>query len=46
MRAVVFDYGAGNLHSLIKAIALKPGVVVEVETSVSVALLALLWIPQ
>ena len=31
MRVTIFDYGAGNLHSLAKAIA-KPGVTVDLET--------------
>jgi glutamine amidotransferase len=32
VRVTVFDYGAGNLHSLVKAVALAPGVDVRVET--------------
>ena len=32
MRVTVYDYGAGNLHSLVKAVALAPGVEVRVET--------------
>lgn len=32
MKVIVFDYGAGNLHSLIKALARKAGVDVLVET--------------
>lgn len=32
MRVTVFDYGAGNLHSLVKAIELAPEVQVRVET--------------
>ncbi|MET0403364.1 MAG: imidazole glycerol phosphate synthase subunit HisH [Cystobacter sp.] len=31
MRVTLFDYGAGNLHSLAKALALAPGVSVHVE---------------
>ncbi|MFY0575525.1 imidazole glycerol phosphate synthase subunit HisH [Cystobacter fuscus] len=31
MRVTLFDYGAGNLHSLAKALALAPGVNVHVE---------------
>ena len=31
MKLCIFDYGAGNLHSLIKTLE-RPGVVVEVET--------------
>lgn len=31
MRVTLFDYGAGNLHSLAKALALAPGVKVHVE---------------
>jgi glutamine amidotransferase len=37
MNVIVFDYGAGNLHSLIKALARKPGVVVRVETDAAAA---------
>lgn len=32
MRIAVFDYGAGNLHSLVKALASRSGVSVEVVT--------------
>jgi glutamine amidotransferase len=32
VRVAIFDYGAGNLHSLAKAVALAPGVEVRVET--------------
>ena len=35
MRVTVFDYGAGNLHSLVKAVALAPGVEVRVEAEPS-----------
>ncbi|MCP3059865.1 imidazole glycerol phosphate synthase subunit HisH [Myxococcus sp. K38C18041901] len=31
MRVTLFDYGAGNLHSLSKALAMEPGVEVHVE---------------
>ncbi|ATB32698.1 imidazole glycerol phosphate synthase subunit HisH [Melittangium boletus] len=31
MRVTLFDYGAGNIHSLAKALALAPGVEVRVE---------------
>ncbi|WNG37629.1 imidazole glycerol phosphate synthase subunit HisH [Archangium minus] len=31
MRVTLFDYGAGNLHSLAKAIAMAPGVEVRVQ---------------
>jgi imidazole glycerol-phosphate synthase subunit HisH len=31
VRVTLFDYGAGNLHSLAKALALAPGVAVHVE---------------
>ncbi len=37
MRATVFDYGAGNLHSLTKAVA-QPGLEVRVEADPLVAL--------
>jgi len=37
LQVTVFDYGAGNLHSLIKALA-SPGVVVRVETDAAVAI--------
>ena len=37
MNVIVFDYGAGNLHSLIKALALAPGVTVRVETDPATA---------
>lgn len=36
MRVTVFDYGAGNLHSLVKALA-APGVEVRVETDPAAA---------
>lgn len=32
MIVCVFDYGAGNLHSLVKAIDRVAGVTVEIET--------------
>ncbi|HUF29133.1 MAG TPA: imidazole glycerol phosphate synthase subunit HisH [Gemmatimonadaceae bacterium] len=32
MRVTVFDYGAGNLHSLIKALDRAPGVSIRVDT--------------
>ena len=31
MRVTLFDYGAGNLHSLAKALAMAPGVEVRVQ---------------
>ena len=37
MRVTVFDYGAGNLHSLVKALA-APGVEVRVEPDATAAL--------
>mgnify|MGYP001286679306 CR=1 FL=1 len=37
LQVTVFDYGAGNLHSLIKALA-SPDVVVRVETDAAVAI--------
>ena len=36
MRVTIFDYGAGNLHSLAKALA-SPGVTVRVEADTSAA---------
>lgn len=37
MNIRVFDYGAGNLHSLVKALATSPGVSVHVDTDPSAA---------
>jgi imidazole glycerol-phosphate synthase subunit HisH len=39
MRVAIFDYGAGNLHSLAKALGL-PGIVVSIETEPSALLAA------
>ena len=37
MNVIVFDYGAGNLHSLVKALALRPGTSVQVESDLASA---------
>jgi glutamine amidotransferase len=37
MNVIVFDYGAGNLHSLVKALAGKPGTIVRVESDLAAA---------